>query len=243
VESRSEPARAVQRLRLTFSKEGPARYIGHLDLARALERTLNRAGLPAAYSQGFNRRPRLSLAAPLPLGYTSEAELADLWLTEVVAPESAAERLRAALPPGLGLRALQEVPLDAPSLQQCLAESTYVISFLDRVDVSALRAEVGRLLGAEKLERARKKDKKPQLYDLRPLILDLTVEDGSDDGPTLRTRLQQAPGRFGRPDELLMEMGFDPFDARVHRVAIGLGTGQSLDERATHTEEDDGVSG
>jgi radical SAM-linked protein len=74
----------MQRVRITFTKEGATRYISHLDLARAVERALNRAGLPVAYSQGFNRRPRLSLAAALPLGYTSEAEMADVWLTETV---------------------------------------------------------------------------------------------------------------------------------------------------------------
>ena len=80
VESENQPVAAVQRMRMTFTKEGTARYISHLDLARAVERALNRAGLPIAYTQGFNRRPRLSLAAALPLGYTSQAEIADVVL-------------------------------------------------------------------------------------------------------------------------------------------------------------------
>ena len=58
VTEESQPPRPAQRLRLTFSKDGPARFISHLDLARALERALNRAALPVAYTQGFNRRPR-----------------------------------------------------------------------------------------------------------------------------------------------------------------------------------------
>ena len=74
----------VQRLRLTFRKEGPARYISHLDLARTLERALNRAKVPVAYSQGFNTRPKMSMASALPRGYTSSHELADVWLTETM---------------------------------------------------------------------------------------------------------------------------------------------------------------
>ena len=35
-------ANYVQRIRLIFSKGGPARFISHLDLARTLERALNR---------------------------------------------------------------------------------------------------------------------------------------------------------------------------------------------------------
>jgi radical SAM-linked protein len=178
--------------------------------------------LPVAYSQGFNRRPRLSLAAPLPLGYTSEAELADFWLADPMTLDAASGWLRATLPPGLALRALEEVSLSAPSLQQQLAESTYRITFLDPVDPLRLRMEVERLLGADSLMRTRRKEKKPQPYDLRPLILNLSVSEGIEQGPVLSARLQQSPGRFGRPDELLLEMGIDPFDARVHRVMIGL---------------------
>jgi uncharacterized protein (DUF2344 family) len=45
-------ANYVQRLRITFAKFGPTRFIGHLDLATALERSLNRAQVPLAYTQG-----------------------------------------------------------------------------------------------------------------------------------------------------------------------------------------------
>ena len=61
----------VQRLRMQFSKVGPTRFIGHLDLARTLERSSNRARLPMAYTLGFNKRMRLQLAPALPLGFTS----------------------------------------------------------------------------------------------------------------------------------------------------------------------------
>jgi radical SAM-linked protein len=73
-------ANYVQRLRLVFAKDGPARFIGHLDLARTLERMLNRAQIPLAYTQGYNPRPRMQLATALPLGFTSECEIADIWL-------------------------------------------------------------------------------------------------------------------------------------------------------------------
>jgi radical SAM-linked protein len=47
------------------------RYTGHLDLYRTWERTLRRAGLPLAYSQGFKPHPRIVLACALPLGCTT----------------------------------------------------------------------------------------------------------------------------------------------------------------------------
>ena len=77
------------RLRLTFTKTDSLKYIGHLDLHRTLERTLRRAGLPIAYSQGFNPQPRMNLAEALPLGITSECEVMDVWCEKPIDLEQA----------------------------------------------------------------------------------------------------------------------------------------------------------
>lgn len=214
--------RSVQRLRLTFSKSGPARYISHLDLARTLERALNRSRIPLAYSQGFNRRPRLSLAAALPLGYTSEAELADIWLTEAADPEEVKERLMSRMAPGIIVTAVEEVALSAPSLQQSMQAAMYRATFMDPVDSGELQASVAALLATETLPRERKraKDTRAKLYDLRPLIIGLGVESGSEAGPVLTMRLVQTPTQTGRPDEVLASLGFDPLDVRVHRTRL-----------------------
>ena len=218
----SQPPRPVQRLRLTFSKDGPARFISHLDLARALERTLNRAALPVAYTQGFNRRPRLSLAAALPLGYTSAAEVADVWLTEPVEPEAFRERLMTRMAPGIAILAVVEAPLTAPSLQQQLAESVYEVGLPAEVSADALRQAVAELLAADTLvrQRHRPKDNRSQSFDLRPLILDLAVDERQDDGLWLRLRLVQSATQMGRPDDVLASLGLEPLDARVHRLGL-----------------------
>ena len=81
-------ALTLQRLRIQFSKSGPARFIGNLDLMRLWERAARRAGLALAYSVGFHPQPRMQLAAPLPLGYVGDAELLDLWLANPTDPEA-----------------------------------------------------------------------------------------------------------------------------------------------------------
>ncbi len=217
----AQPLQPTQRLRLTFSKDGPARYISHLDLARALERSLNRAELPVAYTQGFNRRPRLSLAAALPLGYTSVAEVADVWLTEPVAPEVFRERLAARLAPGIALLSVEEVALAAPSSQRQLVTASYEVAFPAGVDVTALRGAVADILAAESLlhDRRRAKDIRPQPFDLRPLIVAMRLQEDGD-GPRLHLELAHSPTSTGRPDDVLAALGLDPLDAHVHRVAL-----------------------
>jgi radical SAM-linked protein len=207
------------RLRLTFSKSGAARYISHLDLARALERALNRAGLPIAYTQGFNRRPRLSLAAALPLGYTGAAEMADVWLTEPVAPELFHKRLAASMPPGIEVSQIVEAELAAPSLTQRMAASEYEVTFMDAVDVAELRRKVETLLATPELivTHHRTRDAAPKPFDLRPFILAASVQEP---GPVLRLRLVQTATQNGRPDDVLAALGFDPLDTRVHRTGL-----------------------
>jgi radical SAM-linked protein len=223
-ETNDQQRTPVQRLRLTFSKEGATRFIGHLDLARTLERSLNRAGIPIAYSHGFNRRPRLSMAAALPLGYTSEAELADIWLIERMEPEEVRGRLMARIAPGLIVHTIAEVPLGEPSLQQSIAASAYVVRFLDPVDKERLQRQVIELLAANTVVRVRQGGKKgkEQEYDLRPLILALSMEERGKDELVLRMRLRQTPTQTGRPDEVLLSLGFDPLDTIVHRTRIYL---------------------
>jgi radical SAM-linked protein len=220
----NDPPTTVQRLRLTFSKYGSARYISHLDLARTLERALNRARLPLAYSQGFNRRPRLSLAAALPLGYTSEAELADVWLVETIEPSHFQERLKASMAPGIDLLGVEQVALNELSLQQMVIASAYEIRFLDPQNDEYLHKQVSKLLDSESIpwERKRPKNNQTQVIDLRPLILELNIVQLLDQTPLLLMELAQTPEQTGRPDDVLTAMGFDPLDSHIHRKNIVL---------------------
>ena len=65
----------MHRLRVRFKRGGEVKFISHLDLIRLWQRAFQRARIPIAYSEGFSPHPRISLAAPLPIRVTSDAEL------------------------------------------------------------------------------------------------------------------------------------------------------------------------
>ncbi len=123
----------IQRVRVTFATGDSVKYVGHLDLARAWERAIRRARLPLAYTQGFNPQPRLQFAAALPVGYTSQAELADIFLNEALDPEAAVARLAAALPEGIRPLAAVEVPREAPSLQSQVVAASYRVAVYEGI--------------------------------------------------------------------------------------------------------------
>ena len=221
-------ANYVQRLRMKFSKIGPTRYISHLDLARALERALNRARVPVSYTQGYNPRPRMQFASALPLGFTSEAELADVWLEEEMVPAEAREQIMSRMAPGIVVHEVWEVPLDAPAMQASTLETAYVAQVDDVIDLgedsidrAELRQRVEGLLAAESVMRERRGKE----YDLRPLVLELDLEEDETGVLLLTMRLLLQPGKTGRPDEVLDALGLDPLSVRVHRTKIVLEDG------------------
>ena len=197
------------RLRIQFTKSGPAKYSGHLDLHKTWERMLRRAGLPLAYSKGFHPQPRLHLAAALPLGMTSECELADVWLNSAVEIHQAVAALRAAASPGIGVISAAEVPDSLPALQSQLQSADYVAALAE--PVPDLDHKVADLLAAPALIR----EKRGKSYDLRPLVESLTLE-----GSALRMRLAARDGATGRPEEVLEALGLGSQTVAVHRVAL-----------------------
>ena len=207
-------ANYVQRLRFIFSKDGAARYISHLDLARTLERSFNRAKLPVAYTRGFNRRPRMQFASALPLGYTSVCEIADVLLAERLEPEEAKAQMMSRMAPGIVILEALEVPTKAPSLQASTLNATYIATPLDPVNLAALQSGIDHVLAAETITRERRN----KTYNLRPMIEALWLENESP--PQIGMRLTLQPSLTGRPDEVLAELGLDPLDVRVQRTEL-----------------------
>ncbi len=91
----------LHRVRVEFRKEGPARFLSHLDLQAAMERALRRARVPLAFSRGFHPRPRMVFEEALPLGWASERERCWVDLAEAWPTAELERRLRATLPAGL----------------------------------------------------------------------------------------------------------------------------------------------
>lgn len=212
----------VQRLRLSFRKFGAARYIGHLDLAQTLERALNRAKIPMAYSQGFNRRPRMQMATALPLGYLSDHEMVDIWLVEVLDPADVQQKLMAKMAPGIDIYQIEDVSIKAPKLQTLTTKSSYTAVLLDPVDHDDLQKRIDALLAEESIIRERGHGRKRKAYDLRPLILSLSLGQDDENRAVLEMLLQQLPAKTGRPDEVLYALDIDPLDARITRTHIFL---------------------
>ena len=62
------------KVRIKFTKEGPMKFVGHLDTMRYFQKAIRRAELPIAFSGGYSPHMIMSFAAPLGVGVTSTGE-------------------------------------------------------------------------------------------------------------------------------------------------------------------------
>lgn len=195
------------------------RFVGHLDTVTTWERILRRAAIPLEYTQGFNPRPRIQFASALALGISSESECFDAWLTQKLDgdfPDGWIERLIEKSPAGLRIHALEDIEISAPSLPRQVTSAEYVITPLEAsLDVDDLRERVETMMAQTSIERARRK----KTYDLRPLLLRVTV---LDDG-TLHAWVRTGETANARPDEIVDQLGLAFENVRVHRRKLYLG--------------------
>jgi radical SAM-linked protein len=204
------------RLRIIFSKKGWLIYSSHLDLMRAWERALRRAGVPLAYSGGYNPRPKLQLARALPLGHVGEREILDVWLEEPIPVEDVARRATPVLPEGLAIREVRQVDPKAAAMQTRVVGTVYRVSVAWDEPTEAVEDRVEGALSAEELVHERRGKR----YDLRPLIEALCVTEVSEGWVTLSMQLSARPGATGRPESVLDVLGMGGAFARYYRERL-----------------------
>ena len=206
----SDPNQAEKhRLRLTFAKKSQIKYIAHLDLALAWERALRRAQIPLAYSQGFNPRPKMQVASGLPLGTTGQKELLDIITTTPVDPDDVLKRVSAALPMGIELSHVEIIDWRTPALPDLVSEAVYAVIVETELSRETLEERVAEVLEAKTLIQWRRRKKRDEKFDLRPLIYELSVETVVDGDATFGMLL--AAGQRGnlRPEAVLKALELD----------------------------------
>jgi len=98
---RDQEASQAAQLTLAFGKTGPARFLGHLEMANVFSRALRRAGIPVVFSKGYHPKPKMVFADTLPLGMESRCEHLTLKVPEGTDPQWVAECLKDQLPSGI----------------------------------------------------------------------------------------------------------------------------------------------
>ena len=214
----------MQRLRVRFCREQEVKFISHLDLLRLWQRALRRTGISLAYSQGFSPRPRISLAAPLAVGVTSQAELMDIFTAKWVSPHGFSSAVSQQLPPGIKVLQVYQIPPTMPSLQSQIRYAEYRVEVETEKEERDIETALTSLLSVKHLPWQHRRDTSIRSYDLRALIDNLWLIDWHSGYCTTGMRLRCDNTGSGRPEQVTTALGFTHPPRSIHRTKLILKT-------------------
>ena len=209
--NRSPDGAPRQRWQILFSRTEPALRMRQADLVTELERAFREANLPLSYTRALKPRPRIKLAANLPVGLELRGEVVEAYFDDLVP----VDRIQAAgdnFPEGIALRDAKEVWHGFPSAASQLRAAEYEVEVSgdDQLTSDALRGAVVRLLARDELPSMRRRGESERRSDagdrdLRPLIEDVEVLEVNEKAHTarLRTVLRLDPSGAGRPEDVV----------------------------------------
>lgn len=166
------------KIRLKFKKEGPVKFVGHLDTMRLFQRAVKVAQIPVAYSQGFSPHSLVYFALPLAVGMSSTGEYMDIITEEDMEPVVAKERLNAVLVDGIEMLDAFEVVDQKDSLMSLVQGADYEIKIYKTDVITADLIETK--LNAPELVVLKKGKKGIKPVDIKPLIRSCEVAEFDD---------------------------------------------------------------
>lgn len=121
------------KVRIKFSKEGPVKFIGHLDMMHYFQKAIKRANIDIAYSAGFSPHQIMSFASPLSVGCESCGEYFDIELNSISSTEDIMERLNHVMVEGIRVLDVAVLNEKEGNAMGSVAAADYRVSFRDGV--------------------------------------------------------------------------------------------------------------
>lgn len=166
--------------RIKFSKNGPIKFIGHLDVMRYFQKAIRRAEVDIAYSKGFSPHQIMSFAQPLGVGLESDGEYVDVELNSASSSLDVKNKLNAVMNEGIKVESVKRLPEDAMNAMASVAASKYLIWIKEGYDLGVDFYSQSVELGKKEHIYIVKKTKKSEIeMDLKPAIYEMNIsEDG-----------------------------------------------------------------
>lgn len=183
---------------ITFHKGPGARFIGHLDLMRTMQRALRRSGLPVRYSKGFNPHMLLSFASPLSVGVVGLREVMDVPVEGAPDESAFLQALNDVLPAPLNAVSARRVEDDFPTLMALVGGAEYRVPIPAEISPEALSDALRRFQDSDRYVTDRKTKSGVNPCDIRPMLLEARLENG----PSLWYRTENGPQGWLKPDLL-----------------------------------------
>lgn len=189
-------------IRFSYSVVGPVKFLSHLDLLKYFCKGVKRAGIPIAYSEGFNPHPKIAFGPPRGVAVAGLSEYCDMKLKSPMTAEEFVEKFNKALPKGIKINDARVVEGKVKPLQAVINRAEYEAE-ITGCDLGNMAERIDQLLAAETVEIIRHNPKKgDKTVNLRSGIENLSWQETAEGGK-LRMTLIFGEGGSVKPTEVV----------------------------------------
>ena len=198
--------------RMKYRKNGPLKFISHLDLNQLLRRVLLRAEIPVELTEGFNSRIKISFGPALPLGLEGWEEIAEIVLKEPLTKDELKNRINRVSPSGFNILEVKKVSEMRIPLSKLLRQASYLLYLIsiDTIDTNKMvycHNKIERciecLLRRKEIKIKKKVKKGVKVVDLRPYISKIDIISKNNDRIIIRLILNIESGICTNPNPII----------------------------------------
>lgn len=216
------------KLRVRFSKFGPVKFIGHLDIMRFVQKAVKAAGIPVKYTEGYSPHQILSFAHPLGVGVESESEYFDLEVTTLDGCEHFKENLNRQMCEGMSILGVYLLPDDTKNAMASVKFASYRVELYHKDASDLLSDAVERFIASESVLSYKETKTGVQERDLKEAVKEISYVKESNNGEknaVIFTADASSGGNL-KPATLMealyrpFDITFNPWDYQIIRTEV-----------------------
>lgn len=161
------------KIRIKFTKSGPLKFVGHLDVMRYFQKAFRRGEIDVEYSQGYSPHQLLSFAAPLGVGLTSDGEYLDVQVHTSDSKEVMIERINSVMAEDIRITDYIFLPDNTKNAMSIVAGADYLVSVRDGYDFfgkDEFQKKFIEFINREQIIITKKSKKSENEVDIKPMI-------------------------------------------------------------------------
>lgn len=220
----------MTKIRIKFRKWGCMKFIGHLDMMRYFQKAIRRAEIDICYSEGFSPHQKMSFAAPLGVGITSDGEYFDIEVNSTQSTEESLNALNEAMVDGVEVVGYVKLPDNAKTAMSIVEAAEYKLYYKNAKNNPYNALEWNKKIdeafhSKETFTIVKKTKKSEREVDLKPLVYDFkAIED--DSNPVFSIMVSTGSNDNIKPELVLASLyekiglEYDASNIQIHRVEV-----------------------
>lgn len=220
----------MTKIRIKFRKWGCMKFIGHLDMMRYFQKAIRRAEIDICYSEGFSPHQKMSFAAPLGVGITSDGEYFDIEVNETQSTEESLKVLNEAMVDGVEVVGYVKLPDNAKTAMSIVEAAEYKLYFKNAknspYNVLEWNKKIDEAFHSKETFTIMKKTKKSEReVDLKPLVYHFKAVE-EENNPVFSIMVSTGSNDNIKPELVLASLYekiglvYEPSNIQIHRVEV-----------------------